>query len=133
VEFKTIGFANVPKQGKKRVSFTKKTLLLLPKEITNNTLKLKKRPAITPDLIARYNVVFKILKKKLCNVSTLVFPNFKRPFILYYNNSKEHKYSTTLHQIREDNVEHSILYLSKTLNPVKKNYWPTKLKTGIVV
>jgi len=102
--------------------FTEKTLLPLLNNIIDSIPKPKKQALIEPELMAKYRLVFEILKKKLYSILTLAFLNFKYLFILYCNSSKKCKYSIALYQIKEDNIEHSILYLLKALNLAKKNY-----------
>jgi len=97
MKLKIIEFANILKKKIKKTLFIEKTLLLFLNNIINNILKSKKQAFIRLKLIAEYKLIFKILKKKLYSISILVFLNFEYSFILYYNNSKKHKYSITLY------------------------------------
>lgn len=76
---------------------------------------------------------FEELKSQLCAPTTLAYPDFERPFLLYVDGSQERGFGVALHQIGDDNVERPILYLSKTLSPSERLYWSTELETAALV
>jgi len=73
------------------------------------------------------------LKDMLCSEVQLAFPNFEKPFILYYDRSKEMGFGVALHQLGEDGTKRPVLYLSRELTPAERNYWPPELETGCLV
>ena len=85
------------------------------------------------DLIKRCKTAWQTLKDALCNDRTLECPGFGRPFIPYKDGSKEKGYGVAVHQIGEDNVERSIMYLSRHLSKAAMSSWPTELETGAAV
>jgi hypothetical protein len=75
---------------------------------------------------------FEKLRSALCEAPTLAFPDFKRPFILYVDACKE-GFGVAVHQADENGKENPILFLSKTLSPAEKRYWPTELETAALI
>ena len=63
-----------------------------------------------------------MLKNKLYNVSTLIFSNFNRFFILYINENKEKEYEVAFYQIIINEIKHFILFFSRNFNDVKIRY-----------
>ena len=73
------------------------------------------------------------LKELLCNALTLAFPNFLKNFYIYVDGSKKCSYSVALHQKDNEGIEQLVLFLSKALNTVEKNYWAMELEVGALV
>ncbi|KAL2060380.1 hypothetical protein VTL71DRAFT_9775 [Oculimacula yallundae] len=146
IELKTIGFKDAPREGKKRAYFATAIPIPLPlyqpiQEPNPNVGKKAKQkktsesrsPEYLENLMGRCRLAFDMLKEKLTTTPILGFPDFDRPFILYVDGSKEYGYRAALHQIDADGNEKPILFLSKSLSPAERNYWPTELKTGALV
>ena len=74
-KLKTAGFKDALKQGRKRSTFTKKTLILKVNTLT--------------ELIIQARNTLEILKDCLYNTLILKFPNFDLAFRLYINRSRE--------------------------------------------
>jgi hypothetical protein len=131
-KLKTIGLAGALFKGRKRSNFTALTIIPLPppepivEESADKSKKTKrverKRELPPPDLLPRCHQAFKLLQDRLCSAPTLAHPDFKKPFILYVNSSKEYGFSAALHQVGEDGVERPVLYISKALSPAEANY-----------
>lgn len=60
-----------------------------------------------------------ILKYILTSALPCILPDFKQPFQLYINGSKEFRFSITLYQVNPDGKECLILFLSKQLLSTK--------------
>ena len=75
---------------------------------------------------------FKLLKEKLITTPVLIYPDFKREFILYTDASGI-ALGAVLHQKGEDNKEHVVAYENKTLNKAEQNYSTTELECLAVV
>lgn len=119
-DLKTKGFKNAPPKGYGRDKHAQETLLA----------------AIADDgELQKCKLAFEELKNRLCNAPILAFPDFGRPFILYVDGCKQRGYGAALHQLDQSDPpqERVILYISKTLSPAEKRYWPTELETGALV
>ena len=68
-----------------------------------------------------------ILKGKVQSTSVLVFPDFKKPFLLETDASKE-GLGAVLSQKQSDRQYHPIAFGSHSLTPVEKNYHSSKLE-----
>ena len=68
-----------------------------------------------------------ILKGKVQTTPVLVFPNFKKPFLLEMDASKE-GLGVVLSQKQGDGWYHPIAFGSCSLTPAEKNYHSSKLK-----
>ena len=69
----------------------------------------------------------RILKDKIQHAPVLVFPDFDKPFLLETDASKE-GLGTVLSQKQDDGHYHRIMFGSRFLTPLKKNYHSSKLK-----
>ena len=67
---------------------------------------------------------FNILKERLCSEPILLFPDFSKPFILTTDASDD-AIGAVLSQI-QDELEHPVAYLSRTLNKAEHNYSTTE-------
>ena len=68
-----------------------------------------------------------ILKGKVQTTPVLVFPNFKKPFLLEMDASKE-GLGVVLSQKQSDGWYHPVAFESCSLTPAEKNYHSSKLK-----
>ena len=68
-----------------------------------------------------------ILKGKVQSAPVLVFPNFKKPFLLEMDASKE-GLGAVLSQKQSDGQYHPIAFGSHSLTPAEKNYHSSKLE-----
>ena len=68
-----------------------------------------------------------ILKGKVQSVPVLVFPNFKKPFLLETDASRE-GLGVVLFQKQNDRWYHPVAFGSRSLTPVEKNYHSSKLE-----
>jgi hypothetical protein len=119
-KLKTAGFKDAPKQGRKRLTFAEKTLIL----------KVK----VPTELIIQARKALEILKDCLYNALVLKFPNFNLVFCLYINRSREWGFGYALHQFNPTTkTERPILFLLKALSPAERSYWLTELKTAALV
>ncbi len=75
---------------------------------------------------------FKLLKEKLVTAPILIYPDFRKEFILYTDASKI-ALGAILHQKGDDGKEHVIAYENKTLNKAEQNYSTTELECLAVV
>ncbi|CZT02527.1 uncharacterized protein RCO7_06258 [Rhynchosporium graminicola] len=132
IELKTLGFRQAPTSRRKRSNFALATSL----ESLDNTYKLDLIPKKETQPIASIEDCRKAwteLKDLLCNAPVLAFPNYDKPFTLYTDGSKEFGFGAALHQEDDTGVERPIVYLSKSLTPAERNYWPTELETAALV
>ena len=75
---------------------------------------------------------FELLKEKLVTAPILIYPDFRKEFILYTDASKI-ALGAILHQKGDDGKEHVIAYENKTLNKAEQNYSTTELECLAVV
>ena len=75
---------------------------------------------------------FKAIKKKLISAPILIYPDFKKEFILYTDASNI-ALGAVIHQKGDDGLEHVIAYENKTLNKAEQNYSTTELECLAVV
>ena len=68
-----------------------------------------------------------ILKGKVQSAPVLVFPNFKKPFLLETDASKE-RLGAVLSQKQNDGWYHPVAFGSRSLTPAEKNYHSSKLE-----
>lgn len=117
---KTKGFKDAPIKGYGREKHAQNTLL---------------RNLATEEELRTCQEAFEELKTRLCNAPILAFPDFARAFILYVDGCKKKGFGAALHQLDESDPpkERVILYISKTLSPAEKRYWPTELETAALV
>ena len=128
IELKTIGFRNAPSKGRKRKRFVKSSL----PQPTSET-KEDEPSKISDDLWNRCKSAFEEINDTLCKALTLAFLDFAKLLILYTDGSKARGYGAALHQLDKEGLERPILFLSKSLSPAEKNYWPTELETSALV
>ncbi|RMZ86659.1 hypothetical protein DV736_g6115, partial [Chaetothyriales sp. CBS 134916] len=117
---KTKGLKPAPKAGKPRERYTAAATL---------------EGYATPEEIKKAREAFETLKKALSDAPVLAYPDFVRPFIFYVDGSKERGYGCAVHQLDTSDPpkERPVLFLSKALTAVEKQYWPTELETGALV
>src|SRR5436189_4797982 len=75
---------------------------------------------------------FKAIKKKLISAPILIYPDFKKEFILSTDASNI-ALGAVIHQKGDDGLEHVIAYENKTLNKAEQNYSTTELECLTVV
>lgn len=80
---------------------------------------------------------FQNLKEVLCSPTTLMAPQWDRPFVMYCDASYD-GYGIALHQIpvgleSKRKNERPIVYLSRSLGKHESNYSPTELEAGCLV
>ena len=75
---------------------------------------------------------FEAIKKKLISAPILIYPDFKKEFILYTDASNI-ALGAVIHQKGDDGLEHVIAYENKTLNKAEQNYSTTELECLAVV
>ena len=63
----------------------------------------------------------------------MAFSDFSKDFIIYIDGSKECGYGVALYQKDNERIEQPVLFLSKVLNAVEKNYWVTELEVSALV
>ena len=89
---------------------------------------LRKEVKMGPvDLLPKVREAVAILKVKVQSAPVLVFPDFKMPFLLEMNASKE-GLGAVLSQKQSDRWYHPIAFGSHFLTPVEKNYHSSKLE-----
>ena len=76
--------------------------------------------------------VFEELKQRLVTAPILIYPNYKAEFILATDASYD-GFGATLSQISNDNKEHPIAYVSKSLRKEEVNYSATELECAAIV
>lgn len=88
-----------------------------------------------PDIPSRdaLTASWQAIQEAICNAPMLKHPDLTKPFILYTNGSKEFGYGAAIHQVDEDGRERSVLFLSRTLRSLERNYGSTELETGALV
>ena len=79
------------------------------------------------DLPPKAQEAMAILKGKVQSVPVLVFPNFKKPFLLEMDASKE-GLGVVLSQKQSDGWYHPVAFGSHSLTPAEKNYHSSKLE-----
>ena len=79
------------------------------------------------DLPPKAQEAVAILKGKVQSTPVLVFPDFKKPFLLETDASKE-GLGAVLSQKQSDRRYHLIAFWSRSLTPVEKNYHSSKLE-----
>ena len=84
-------------------------------------------------MIFKVKTIWEDIKCKICNAFILKFPDFSKLFILYTDDSKECEFDIVIHQMNEMNIEHSVLFLFKTLQKAERNYSFIKLKMTALV
>ena len=121
--------SNFDSKKKKSESKAKKS------EFANSKIKNSTAKNIFLMLISIKECVraWKRLKKKLIKAPILIFFDFSLSFILYTDDSKKKRFEIAFHQIEKNDVEKSILFLSRSLNNAEIRYWVTKLKTEILI
>ena len=72
------------------------------------------------------------MKEKLITTPILIYPDFKREFILYTDASTI-ALGAILHQKGNDGLEHVVAYENKTLNKAEQNYSITELECLAVI
>ena len=75
---------------------------------------------------------FDELKHRLTTAPILIYPDYKREFILATDASYT-GFGATLSQISDDKKEHPIAYASKSLKRKKMNYGATELECAAIV
>ena len=75
---------------------------------------------------------FEKLKEKLTTTPILIFPDFKKEFILY-TDASGYALGAVLSQKGEDEKEHVIAYASKSLTKPEQNYSTTELECYAVI
>jgi hypothetical protein len=70
---------------------------------------------------------FDTLKLKLTTAPILAYPNFKKPFIIYTDASRE-GLGAILSQVDDNNLEHPVAYASRSLLPSETKYPVTELE-----
>ena len=63
-----------------------------------------------------------LFKNHLMKTSVLAYSDFSKLFILYVNESKKYDFEIAVHQIRLNNIEHSVLFLLRCLKEAEKTY-----------
>ena len=77
--------------------------------------------------------VWNTFKKKFCTTYILTYSNFFKSFILYVDDNNKKTYDAILHQIDNDDVKRSILFIFRDLSNVEIRYWITKLKVEALI
>ena len=116
LNLKTTGFKTSPPKGQAWIKYAERI-----KYLEDGTF------------LADCKVAWDKLKELLCNTLTLAFPDFLKDFIIYVDSSKKHGYSVVLYQKDNEGIEQLVLFLSKVLNAVEKNYWAMELEVGTLV
>ena len=62
-----------------------------------------------------------------------MFSDFMKSFILYINNFKKDEFDIAIHQKNENDVEQSVVFLSKSLKNSELRYEFMKLETATLV
>jgi hypothetical protein len=70
----------------------------------------------------------KRLKNNLVTAPIVAHPDHNKPFLLHMDTSNVGLGAAVLEQLDENNQEHPIVYLLKTLNPAEKNYTSTEME-----
>lgn len=74
------------------------------------------------------------IRSRLTAVPILVYPDFNCKFTIYVDGSYEWGYGVAIHQISgEDGLEWPVLFLSKALIPVEKNYGAIELECTALI
>ena len=84
-------------------------------------------------LVDAIEKTWNLLKNHFTKISILAYSDFSKLFILYMNKSKKYDFKIAVHQIKLNDIEHSVLFLSKCLKEAKKTYWLTELKYAALV
>ncbi|OAP53902.1 hypothetical protein AYL99_11924 [Fonsecaea erecta] len=88
----------------------------------------------TPEEIKATREAFELLKRLMVSAPVLAYPDFKRGgFILFVDGSEEMGFAVAIHQKDDKGMGHPILFMSRTLSPPEKNYWPTELETAALI
>lgn len=114
---KTRLLRNSPRSGNQRASYTARTKVVG----FEDSIEYK-------SLVADARLAFDAIKQALINAPTRAYPDFKRPFILYVDASKQRGIGVALHQVGTDGIERPILFLSRRLNAAERRYWATELE-----
>ena len=85
-------------------------------------------------MLADARVMWDEIRSRLTAAPTLVYPDFNHKFTIYIDSSYKWGYGVAVHQIsEEDGLEQPVLFLSKALTPVEKNYSTTELECTVLV
>jgi RNase H-like domain found in reverse transcriptase/Chromo (CHRromatin Organisation MOdifier) domain/Integrase zinc binding domain len=84
---------------------------------------------------------FDLIRETIASDQVMRHPNYDKEFILYVNGSREFGYGVAVYQIDDDSPhpegsrekERPVMFLSRTLKPAERNYWPMELETGGIV
>ena len=85
------------------------------------------------DVIEKCRQTWEKFKTALCIAFTLIYFDFFKSFILYVDDSKKKEFETAIHQVNKEDVERSILFLSRDLSDAKTRYWATELKIDALI
>ena len=85
------------------------------------------------DVIEKCRQTWEKLKTTLCIALILVYFDFFKSFILYVDDSKKKEFETAIHQVNKEDVERSILFLSRDLSDAKTRYWAIELKIDALI
>ena len=100
------------------------TVTQVRKLILGDNLKRKRMKIVWIDECEK---AFQKLKELCSDTPCLAYPNYEKSFKLY-TDASESGLGAVLAQIKEDNVEHPIAYVSRTLSKSEHNYDAHKLE-----
>ena len=75
----------------------------------------------------KHQQAFVQLRDAFCSAPILAFPDFEKPFIVD-TDACSSDIGAVLFQLDSDNVEHPVVFISRSLSPAEHNYTVTRLK-----
>ncbi len=107
---------------KRKTAFSKKVLKSLDKTWKSKTLRISLSNSTKKEL-----TFFELLQKRFRKLSMLTHYNSNLSLYVNLNAFKVYNFEVIMYHIMNEKL-HSILFLSRELNFIEKNYWFTELK-----